>query len=121
MTSTGYTVSSLMKSNFSYYFNIDKITLVKMILITKMEKQKLCEELDRLCEKAKEREAKTEVRNGELMKAYHSQLNFQKKLMDKLTDMQRQIDKNIKLQSELLAKLQNLKVKKNLRLYIAPD
>lgn len=69
MTSTGYTVSSLMKSSCSYYFNIDKITLVKMILITKMEKKKLCEELDRLCEKAEEREAKTEARNGELMKA----------------------------------------------------
>ena len=49
------------------YLNMDKITLVKMLLATQEENRKLHDKLDKISEEAKEREAKAEARNEELM------------------------------------------------------
>ena len=49
------------------YLNMDKITLVKMLLATQEENRKLNDKLDKISEEAKEREAKAEARNEELM------------------------------------------------------
>ena len=48
------------------YLNMDKITLVKMLLASKEENKKLHDKLDKLREEAQEREAKAEARNEEL-------------------------------------------------------
>ena len=49
------------------YLDMDKITLVKMLLATQEENRKLNDKLDKISEEAKEREAKAEARNEELM------------------------------------------------------
>ena len=79
------------------YLNMDKITLVKMLLASKEENKKLHDKLDKLRKeaqereaKAEEREAKAEARNEELMRANRRQMEYQVKLMDQLTEMQRQ-------------------------------
>ena len=75
------------------YLNMDKITLVKMLLASKEENKKLHDKLDKLREEAQEREAKAEARNEELMRANRRQMEYQVKLMDQLTEMQRQLNK----------------------------
>ena len=49
------------------YLDMDKITLVKMLLATQEENRKLNDKLDKISEEAKEREAKAKARNEELM------------------------------------------------------
>ena len=70
-----------MKESFQ---NMDKITLVKMLLASKKENKKLLDKMDKLREeaqereaKAEEREAKAEARNEELMKANRRQMEIQ--------------------------------------------
>ena len=76
------------------YLNMDKITLVTMLLASKEENKKLHDKLGKLREeaqereaKAEEREAKAEARNEKLMKANRRQMEYQIKLMDQLTEM----------------------------------
>ena len=56
------------------YLNMDKITLVKMLLASKEENKKIHDKLDKLREEAQEREAKAEARNEELMRANRRQM-----------------------------------------------
>lgn len=65
------------------YLNMDRITLVKMLLASKEENKKLHDKLDKLREeaqereaKAEEREAKAEARNEELMRANRRQMEY---------------------------------------------
>jgi len=76
------------------YLNMDKITLVKMLLASKEENKKLHDKLDKLREEAQEREAKAE---------------YQVKLMDQLTEMQRQLNKTNDQYADLLVELKRQK------------
>ena len=87
------------------YLNLDKITLVKMLLASKEESKKLHDELDKLREEAQDREAKAEARNEELMRANQRQLEYQVKLMDQLTEMHRQLNKTNDQYADLLVEL----------------
>lgn len=58
---------------------MDKITLVKMLLASKEENKKLHDKLDKLREEAREREAKAEARNEELMRANRRQMEYRGK------------------------------------------
>ena len=91
------------------YLNMDKITLVKMLLASKEENKKLHDKLDKLREEAQEREAKAEVRNEELMRANRRQMEYQVKLMDQLTEMQRQLNKTNDQYADLLVELKRQK------------
>ena len=98
------------------YLNIDKITLVKMLLASKEENKKLHDKLDKLREeaqeresKAEEREAKVEARNEELMRANRRQMEYQVKLLDQLTEMQRQLNKTNDQYADLLVELKRQK------------
>ncbi len=98
------------------YLNMDKITLVKMLLASKEENKKLHDKLDKLREeaqereaKAEEREAKAEARNEELMRANRRQMEYQVKLMDQLTEMQRQLNKTNDQYADLLVELKRQK------------
>ena len=91
------------------YLNMDKITLVKMLLASKEENKKLHDKLDKLREEAQEREAKAEARNEELMRANRRQMEYQVKLMDQLTEMQRQLNKTNDQYADLLVELKRQK------------
>lgn len=91
------------------YFDMDKITLVKMLLASQKENRKLHDKLDKISEEAKEREAKAEARNEELMNANRRQFEYQIKLMDRLTDMQRQLKQTHDQYTELLVELKRQK------------
>lgn len=91
------------------YLNMDKITLVKMLLASKEENKKLHDKLDKLREEAQEREAKAEARNEELMRANRRQMEYQLKLMDQLTEMQRQLNKTNDQYADLLVELKRQK------------
>lgn len=73
------------------YLNMDKITLVKMLLASNEENKKLHDTLDSLREKTREREAKAEARNEEFLRANHSHMEYQVKLMDQLTEMRKRL------------------------------
>ena len=88
---------------------MDKITLVKMLLASQEENRKLHDKLDKISEEAKEREAKAEARNEELMNANRRQFEYQIKLMDQLTDMQRQLKQTHDQYAELLVELKHQK------------
>ena len=91
------------------YLNMDKITLIKMLLASKEENKKLHDKLDKLREEAQEREAKAEARNEELMRANRRQMEYQVKLMDQLTEMQRQLKQTHDQYAELLVELKRQK------------
>jgi hypothetical protein len=91
------------------YLDMDKITLVKMLLASQEENRKLHDKLDKLREEAKEREAKAEARNEELMNANRRQFEYQIKLMDQLTDMKRQLKQTHDQYTELLVELKRQK------------
>ena len=91
------------------YLNMDKITLVKMPLASKEENKKLHDKLDKLREEAQEREAKAEARNEELMRSNRRQMEYQVKLMDQLTEMQRQLNKTNDQYADLLVELKRQK------------
>ena len=91
------------------YLDMDKITLVKMLLASQEENRKLHDKLDKISEEAKEREAKAEARNEELMNANRRQFEYQIKLMDQLTDMQRQLNKTNDQYADLLVELKRQK------------
>lgn len=91
------------------YLDMDKITLVKMLLASQEENRKLHDKLDKLSEEAKEREAKAEARNEELMNANRRQFEYQIKLMDQLTDMKRQLKQTHDQYTELLVELKRQK------------
>lgn len=91
------------------YLNMDKITLVKMLLASKEENKKLHDKLDKLREEAQEREAKAEARNEELMRANRRQMEYQLKLMDQLTEMQRQLNRTNDQYADLLVELKRQK------------
>ena len=91
------------------YLNMDKITLVKMLLASKEENKKLHDKLDKLGEEAQEREAKAEARNEELMRANRRQMEYQLKLMDQLTEMQRQLNRTNYQYADLLVELKRQK------------
>lgn len=84
--------------------NLDKITLVKMLLASNEENKKLHDKLDSLREETREREAKAEARNEELMRANCRQMEYLVKLMDQLIDMQRQLNKTGDQYADLLVK-----------------
>ena len=84
-------------------------SLVKMLLASKKENKKLLDKMDKLREEAKEREAKAEARNEELMNANRRQFEYQIKLMDQLTDMQRQLKQTHDQYAELLVELKRQK------------
>ena len=88
---------------------MDKITLVKMLLASQEENRKLHDKLDKISEEAKEREAKAKARNEELMNANRRQFEYQIKLMDQLTDMQRQLKQTHDQYAELLVELKHQK------------
>ena len=88
---------------------MDKITLVKMLLASQEENRKLHDKLDKISEEAKEREAKAKTRNEELMNANRRQFEYQIKLMDQLTDMQRQLNKTNDQYADLLVELKRQK------------
>lgn len=88
---------------------MDKITLVKMLLASQEENRKLHDKLDKISEEAKEREAKAKTRNEELMNANRRQIEYQIKLMDQLTDMQRQLKQTHDQYAELLVELKRQK------------
>jgi len=88
---------------------MDKITLVKMLLASQEENRKLHDKLDKISEEAKEREAKAKARNEELMNANRRQFEYQIKLMDQLTDMQRQLNKTNDQYADLLVELKRQK------------
>ena len=81
-------INSELVNNF---LDIDKTTLNKMFLASQEDNRKLHDMLDKISEEAKEQEAKAEARNEELMNANRRQLEYQIKLKDQLTDMQRQL------------------------------
>ena len=87
------------------YLDMDKITLVKMLLASQEENRKLHDKLDKISEEAKEREAKAETRNEELMNANRRQFEYQFKLMDQLSDMRRQLKQTHDQYAELLVEL----------------
>ena len=87
------------------YLNMDKITLIKMLLASKKENKKLHDKLDSLREVARECEAKAEARNEELMRANHRQMEYQVKLMDQLAEMQHQLNKTSDQYADLLVEL----------------
>ena len=98
------------------YLNMDKITLVKMLLASKEENKRLHDKLDKLREealereaKAEEREAKAEARNEELMRANRRQMEYQVKLMDQLTEMQHQLNMTSDQYANLLVELNRQK------------
>jgi len=91
------------------YLDMDKITLVKMLLGSQEENRKLHDKLDKISEEAKEREAKAEARNEELMNANRRQIEYQIKLMDQLTEMQRQLNKTNDQYADLLVELKRQK------------
>ena len=98
------------------YLNLDKITMVKMLLASKEENKKLHDKLDKLREevqereaKAEEREAKAEARNEELMRANRRQMEYQVKLMDQLAEMQHQLNKTSDQYADLLVELKRQK------------
>ncbi|GJG37238.1 hypothetical protein PRLR5107_23940 [Prevotella lacticifex] len=91
------------------YLDMDKITLVKMLLASQEENRKLHDKLDKISEEAKEREAKAEARNEELMNANRRQFEYQIKLMDQLTEMQRQLNKTNDQYADLLVELKQQK------------
>lgn len=91
------------------YLDMDKITLVKMLLASQEENRKLHDKLDKISEEAKERESKAEARNEELMNANRIQFEYQIKLMDQLTDMQRQLKLTHDQYAELLVELKRQK------------
>jgi len=91
------------------YLDMDKITLVKMLLASQEENRKLHDKLDKISEEAKEREAKAEARNEELMNANRRRFEYQIKLMDQLTDMQRQLKQTHDQYAELLVELKRQK------------
>ena len=65
--------------------------------------------MDKISEEAKEREAKAEARNEELMNANRRQFEYQIKLIDQLTDMQRQLKQTHDQYAELLVELKRQK------------
>ena len=91
------------------YLNMDKITLIKMLFASKEENKKLHDKLYSLREEAREREAKAEARNEELMRANRRQMEYQVKLMDQLTEMQRQLNKTSDQYADLLVELKRQK------------
>ena len=91
------------------YFNMDKITLIKMLLTSKEENKKLRDNLDSLREEARERETKAEACNEELMRANRRQMEYQIKLMDQLTEMQHQLNKTSDQYADLLVELRRQK------------
>jgi hypothetical protein len=80
-----------------------------MLLASKEENRKLHDKLDSLREEAREREAKAEARNKDLMRANHRQMEYQVKLMDQLTEMQRQLNKTSDQYADLLVELKRQK------------
>jgi hypothetical protein len=88
---------------------MDKITLVKMLLASQEKNRKLHDKLDKISEEAKEREAKAKARNEELMRANRRQFEYHDKLMDQLTDMQRQLKQTHDQYAELLVELKRQK------------
>ena len=91
------------------YLNMDKITLIKMLFASQEENKKLHDKLYSLREEAREREAKAEARNEELMRANRRQMEYQVKLMDQLTEMQRQLNKTSDQYADLLVELKRQK------------
>ena len=83
--------------------------MVKLLLVSKKEDMKLQGKLDSLREEARERKPKAEARNEELMRANRRQMEYQVKLMDQLTEMQRQLNKTNDQYADLLVELKRQK------------
>ena len=91
------------------YLNMDKITLIKMLLDSKEMNKKFHDKLDSLREEARERDAKDEALNEELMIAKRRQMEYQVKLLDQLTEMQHQLNKTSDQYADLLVELKRQK------------
>ena len=91
------------------YLNMDKITLIKMLLASKEMNKKFHDKLDSLREEARERDAKAEALNEELMIAKRRQMEYQVKLLDQLTEMQHQLNKTSDQYADLLVELKRQK------------
>lgn len=73
------------------YLNMDKLTIIKMLLASQKENEKLHARLDKQDEEAKAREKRLNVRIDELTRVNTRSSESQIKLMDQLAELHRQL------------------------------
>ena len=91
------------------YLDMDKLTIIKMLLAAQCENDKLHARLDKQDEEAKLREDRLNVRIDELTRINNRSSESQIKLMDQLTELHRQLKQMGDQYSDLLVELKKQK------------
>ena len=91
------------------YLNMDKLTIIKMLLASQNENEKLHARLDKQDEEAKAREERLNVRIDELTRVNTRSSESQIKLMDQLAELHRQLKQMSGQYSDLLVELKRQK------------
>lgn len=91
------------------YLNMDKLTIIKMLMASQNENNKLHARLDKQDQEAKEREERLNVRIDELTRINNRSSETQIKLMDQLTELHRQLKQMGDQYSDLLVELKKQK------------
>jgi len=91
------------------YRNMDKLTIIKMLLASQHENEKLHAKLDKQDEEAKAREERLNVRIDELTRVNTISSESQIKLMDQLTELHHQLKQMGGQYSDLLVELKRQK------------
>ena len=91
------------------YLNMDKLTIIKMLLASQVENDKLHARLDKQDEEAKAREERLNVRIDELTRINNRSSETQIKLMDQLAELHRQLKQMGNQYSDLLVELKKQK------------
>ena len=87
------------------YLNMDKLTIIKMLLASQNENEKLHARLDKQDEEAKAREERLNVRIDELTRVNTKSSESQIKLMDQLAELHRQLKQMSGQYSDLLVEI----------------
>jgi hypothetical protein len=91
------------------YLNMDKITIIKMLLASQNENRQLQARLDKLMEEACSREERLNSRIDELTRLNRSGSESQIRLMDQLAELQRQLKQMSGQYGEMLTELKRQK------------
>ncbi len=91
------------------YLNMDKITIIKMLLASQNENRQLQARLDKLMEEACSREERLNSRIDELTRLNRSSSESQIRLMDQLAELQRQLKQMSGQYGEMLTELKRQK------------
>ncbi len=94
---------------FDEYLNMDKETIIRMLIASQIENKKLHARLDKQDEEARAREERLNKRIDELTSINTRSSESQIKMMDQLTELHRQIKQMNEQHAELLAELKRQK------------